>query len=70
MTTTTEALAYARSDIHNAVAVHDDDDRRQQFARSAAAYAAEVLLAADATASQREHAGYYLDDAAGILEAA
>ena len=67
--TTTEALAYARSDIHNAVAVHDDD-RRQQFARSAAAYAAEVLLAADATASQREHAGYYLDDAAGILEAA
>jgi hypothetical protein len=68
--TTTEALAHARADIRAAVAAHDDDHRRQQYARSAAAHATEVLLAADATPSQREHAGYYLDDAHGMLAAA
>ena len=33
-------------------------------------HAAEVLLAEDATPGQREHAGYYLDDAQGMLAAA
>jgi hypothetical protein len=68
--TTTEALAHARADIRAAVAAHDDDHRRKQYARSAAAHAAEVLLAADATPGQREHAGYYLNDAHGMLAAA
>jgi hypothetical protein len=68
--TTTESLAHARADIHAAVAAHDDAQRRHQYARSAAAHAAEVLLAADATRDQREHAGYYLDDANGMLAAA
>ena len=65
--TTTETLALARSDIHAAVAAHDDPYRRGQYARSARDYAAEVLTASDATPSEREHAGYYLDDANGML---
>jgi hypothetical protein len=65
--TTTKTLAQARSDIHAAVAAHDDPYRRAQYARSARDYAAEVLLAADATSTQREHDGYYLDDANGML---
>jgi hypothetical protein len=65
--TTTETLAHARSDIHAAVAAHDDPYRRGQYARSARDYAAEVLLTADATPLQRQHAGYYLDDANAML---
>lgn len=65
--TTTKTLAHARSDIHAAVAAHDDPYRRAQYARSARDYAAEVLLARDATPTQRQYAGYYLDDAIGML---
>jgi hypothetical protein len=65
--TTTETLAQARSDIHAAVAAHDDPYRRGQYARSARDYAAEVLLAGDVTPWQREHAGYYLADANAML---
>jgi hypothetical protein len=59
--TTGHALALARADIHDAVAA--DRERRRQYALSARDYAATVLLAPDATPSQRELAGYYLTDA-------
>jgi hypothetical protein len=35
--------------------------------RSALSYANTVLIAKDATADQREHAGYYQDDATAML---
>ena len=47
---TTAALAYARADIHAAVAAADDPHRRRQYALSARDYAVTVLLANDATA--------------------
>ena len=59
--TTTHALALARADIHNAVAA--EGHTRRQYALSARDYAAMVMLADDATKSQREYAGYYLADA-------
>lgn len=65
--TTTTALAHARNDIHAAVAAHDDHDRRRQYALSARDHATEVLHAADATRTDLEYAGYYLDDAHGML---
>jgi hypothetical protein len=67
--TTTAALAQARIDIHAAVAAHDDHDRRRQYALSARDHATEVLHAADATRTELEYAGYYLDDAHGMLAA-
>ena len=65
--TTTETLELARQDIHAAVAAHDDEHRRRQYANSALSYANTVLLANDATPDQREHAGYYHDDATAML---
>ena len=66
---TTATLAQARLDIHVAVAAHDDRDRRRQYALSARDHATEVLHAADATRTELEYAGYYLDDAHGMLAA-
>ncbi|MEN4460918.1 hypothetical protein VXE65_02675 [Mycolicibacterium conceptionense] len=65
--TTTATLAQARTDIHAAVAAHDDPDRRRQYAQSARDNATTVVLAGDATDDELRHAHYYLDDAAGIL---
>jgi hypothetical protein len=62
---TTAALALARADIHDALAA--DGPARRQWARSARAFAAMVLQAPDATAAQRELAGYYLIDAAAFI---
>ena len=42
---TTAVLAYARGDIHTAVACADDPYRRRQYALSARDYAVTVLLA-------------------------
>jgi hypothetical protein len=67
--TTTDTLAQARIDIHAAVAAHDDHHRRHQYALAARNRATEVLHAPDATRSQREYAGYYLDDAQAMLAA-
>ena len=67
--TTTDALAQARTDIHEAVAAHDDRHRRHQYALAARDHATEVLHAADATRTEREYAGYYLDDAHAMLAA-
>lgn len=60
---TTAVLAYARGDIHTAVACADDPYRRRQYALSARDYAVTVLLAQDATPDERRHAEYYLADA-------
>lgn len=67
--TTDATLCEARADIHAAVAAHDDTHRRRQYALSARAYAATVLLAADATPAQLDHARCYLDDATAMLAA-
>lgn len=67
--TTDATLGEARADIHAAVASHDDAHRRRQYAASAREYAATVLLAADATQAQRDHARCYLDDANALLAA-
>ncbi|GAB4989664.1 hypothetical protein MAHJHV58_46820 [Mycobacterium avium subsp. hominissuis] len=67
--TTSDTLAHARADIHASVAAHDDPHRRRQYALAARDHAAEVLLAADATPSELEHARHYFADAAGILTA-
>ena len=50
-------LEFARQDIHAAVDAHDDPHRRRQYTHSALSYANTVLMATDATADQREHAG-------------
>jgi hypothetical protein len=60
-------LEFARQDIHAAVDAHDDPHRRRQYAHSALSCANTVLMAKDATADQREHAGYYQDDATAML---
>ncbi|WP_099039988.1 hypothetical protein [Mycobacterium neglectum] len=67
--TTTAVLAYARADIHAAVAAADDPHRRRQYALSARDYAVTVLLAGDATADQTRHADYYLTDAESFIAA-
>ena len=59
--------AYARADIHAAVAAADDPHRRRQYALSARDYAVTVLLANDATADQTRHADYYLTDAEAFI---
>ncbi|OKH64768.1 hypothetical protein EB74_08665 [Mycobacterium sp. SWH-M5] len=64
---TIDTLARARAAIHRAVAAHDDPQLRRAHARAARNYAAIVIAAADSTAYQRRYAGYYLDDADGIL---
>ena len=65
--TTAQTLEFARQDIHAAVDAHDDPHRRRQYTHSALSYANTVLMATDATADQREHAGYYQDDATAML---
>ena len=60
---TAAALAFARADIHDAGAAHDDPHRRRQYALSARDYAVMVLLADDATPDERQHAEHYLTDA-------
>jgi hypothetical protein len=63
--TTRAALALARADIHDALAA--DGLASRHWARSAGGFAAMVLRAPDATAAQRELAGYYLVDAAVFI---
>jgi hypothetical protein len=65
--TTAQTLEFVRQAIHAAVDAHDDPHRRRQYAHSALSYANTVLTATDATADQREHAGYYHDDATAML---
>ncbi|GAB5009913.1 hypothetical protein JHV675_08790 [Mycobacterium avium subsp. hominissuis] len=60
--TTRRALMLAAADLHDALA-QPDDGPRHQYAASAGDYARMVLHAPDATAGQREIAGYYLIDA-------
>ncbi|ART74334.1 hypothetical protein BTO20_37565 (plasmid) [Mycobacterium dioxanotrophicus] len=64
---TTETLALARAEIHDAVAAYDEPQRRHQCAHAARSYAATVLLADDATDAQRRDARCYLDDAVAML---
>lgn len=64
---TAAVLAYARADIHNAVAAADDAHRRRQYALSARDNAVTVLLAGDATPDERRHAEYYLADAEAFI---
>jgi len=65
--TTARTLAFARADIHAAVAAGDDPHRRRQYAHSALSYANTVLMAADATDDERRHAGYYQQDALAMI---
>ncbi len=64
---TAAVLAYARADIHSAVAAADDPHRRHQYALSARDNAATVLLDPSSTRREREYAEYYLADAEGII---
>ncbi|MCV7153479.1 hypothetical protein, partial [Mycolicibacterium pyrenivorans] len=66
---TTAVLAYARADIHSAVAAADDPHRRRQYALSARDYAVTVLLAGDASPDELRHAEYYLADAEAFIAA-
>lgn len=66
---TTAVLAYARADIHSAVAAADDPHRRRQYALSARDNAVTVLLAGDATPDELRHAEYYLADAEAFIAA-
>jgi hypothetical protein len=59
--TTGHALLLARADLADAVA--HTGTTRHAYANSSAGFAAAVLHAADATATQRELATYYLADA-------
>ena len=65
--TTSAVLAAARADIHNAVSCADDPHRHRQYALSARDNSAAVLLAPDASADERRHARYYLDNADAII---
>jgi hypothetical protein len=67
---TAAVLAYARADIHSAVAAADDPHRRHQYALSARDNAVTVLLADDATSDELRHAEYYLADAEAFIAAA
>ena len=67
MYTTAQTLELARQDIHAAVAAHDDPHRRRQYAHSALSYANTVLLAKDATDSQRTCARLYQEDAQAMI---
>lgn len=67
MTTTTATLEEARSDLHNAVAAHDDPHRRVQYARSALDNAVTTLLADDATPDERRRAEHYIAESEGLI---
>lgn len=65
--TTAETLHEAATDLATAAQLTGDAHRSRQYALSARAYAAEVLLAADATAAQRHDADTYLHNANAII---
>lgn len=64
---TPAALAYARADIHSAVAAANDPHRRRQYALSARDPAVTVLLAGDATDDEIRPAEHYLADAEAFI---
>lgn len=61
-----EILEQARQAIHEAVAADNGTDRQRSAAHHAETLANTILLDPIATAAQRQRAGYYLEEAAGI----
>ncbi|WP_396908313.1 hypothetical protein [Mycolicibacterium sp.] len=67
ISSTPAILEEARSDLHDAVAAHDDPHRRVQYARAALDNAVSVMLAGDATTDEYRHAEYYAAEAEGLI---